>query len=586
MVLRFLGASARHPEKPALSQPIWTFEDLVRFTGSEEPEVRFWAIDRLIRHYPVQCGDTVAEFLLDDHDATPTVVARHLGKYGKARHQAILLRGFRLLRGATPGFCLQALARIGHTGIVDLAASALIRDELDERALAVMLETLADLGTPEARSLVRDIVARKPELLVEPIAMRGALRVVQSSEIADLMARFLVALQRRGGHRAGEVFRGIMDTLQIDDAGWCFRTGPGGHVELRKTIKAVESGYDCDIRGTIGTRTINQIAQRFRAGNLAEIVRALAEWTTKASSELPCEAGGDWPRRVAASVGAFARQELLGDVERMGGQVSQWLLGFQLSAAFAVARCRNFERELNAARLDLGRLLDLAATESAFLVRELPSAIALVCREDEAGAREAEEWCLRMLETQGPFFPKVVALETLGELASVHFVPEMIGYLSDENSYVYGAAERALAKLGEAIVAPAVAQIHAGTLDPDAAHSVLVLLCDLGTSAAYHAVAGNLDWFMDAVGPGTAAEWVSLFGTEELIDPLRDWLEQDPALVGQGLLLLGAIHEVPIPEEEEILLAIAEDARARRAPERGEDDAPDGPDPEGGGYVM
>ncbi len=91
---------------------------------------------------------------------------------------------------------------------------------------------------------------------------------------------------------------------------------------------------------------------------------------------------------------------------------------------------------------------------------------------------------------------------------------------------------------------------------------------------------------MDAVGPGTAAEWVSLFGTEELIDPLRDWLDQDPAMVGQGLLLLGAIHDVPIPEEEEILLAIAEDLRVGRAPEREDDEAPDGSDHEGGGYVM
>ena len=569
-----------------MSQPIWSFEDLVQFTKLDEPEVRFWAVDRLIRHYPVDCSDTVAEFLLDEHDATPTVVARHLGRYGKPRHQAILVRGFRRLGGVTPGFCLQALARMGHPAVVELAASALERDEMNERALAVMLETLAELGTPAAQTLVREFVERKPELLAEPIAMRGVLRIADSSEIPDLMTRFVSGLQGRGGHRAGEVFRSIMDAQQIDDAGWCFRTGPGGHIELRKTIKAVESGYDCDIFDTIGSNTIDRIAQLFRAGNLGEVVRALAEWTTDAARGLACEEGSDLPGRVAASARAFARQEILDDVESLGGQVSQWLLGFQLSAAFAVARCRNFESELSGARFDLGRLLELAATESAFLVRELPSAIALVCRDDESGALQAEEWCLRMLETQGPFFPKVVALETLGELGSVHFVAEMIGYLSDENSYVYGAAERALAKLGEAIVAPAVAQVHAGTLDPDAAHSVLVLLCDLGTFAAYHAVAGNLDWFMDAVGPGTASEWVSLLGTEELIDPLRDWLDQDPALVGQGLLLLGAIHEVPIPEEEEILRAIATDARVRRSPERGDYEAPDGSDHEGGGYVM
>jgi hypothetical protein len=113
-------------------------------------------------------------------------------------------------------------------------------------------------------------------------------------------------------------------------------------------------------------------------------------------------------------------------------------------------------------------------------------------------------------------------------------------------------------------------------------HSVLLLLCDLGTHGAYEIVKRHFDWFMDAVGPGTAAEWVSLFGVEEMIEPMRDWLDEDPALVGQGLLLLGAIHNVPIPEEDEILRAI-EDERARQAADQGEG-SPGGQ--EGGPYLM
>src|SRR6185295_13417990 len=143
--------------------------------------------------------------------------------------------------------------------------------------------------------------------------------------------------------------------------------------------------------------------------------------------------------------------------------------------------------------------------------------------------------------------------------------------LSDENSYVYGAAERALARMGEAVIAPTVARIEAGAVDPDGAHSVLVLLADLGTRAAHEAVTSRLDWFMEEVGPGETAEWVSLFGTEDLIDPLRDWLEDDPPMVGQSLLLLGSIHNVRIPEEEDILRAI-EAERARQEREEPEED--------------
>jgi hypothetical protein len=89
---------------------------------------------------------------------------------------------------------------------------------------------------------------------------------------------------------------------------------------------------------------------------------------------------------------------------------------------------------------------------------------------------------------------------------------------------------------------------------------------------------------MEEVGPGSTAEWVSLFGTQELIDPLRDWLEEDPALVGQGVLLLAAIHNVRIPEEEEILRAI-EDERQRMEFEPEADGAGGGPDRDGGNYL-
>jgi HEAT repeat protein len=570
-----------------MARLIWTLDKLVRFSRSEDPEVRYWAVDRLIRHHASACCDRIAGLLFDDHDLTPSAVARHLGEHGNQRHHAVLVRGFRTLRGQTPGFCLQALTRLGYAGAVDLAGSALKREDLTEPALGTIIEALGELGTPEARDRVRDFVARKVDVLVEPAAMRGALRLAQTSEIPDVLSRFLAALRLRGSHRAGEAFRTVMDVLQIDDTSWCFRTGPSGHIELRKTIKAVESGYDCDISTAMGTATINQIAQRFRAGNVGEIVRAIAEWTCVAVADFPHEPGSDLPARIAAAVGAFTRQELLDDVERLGHQFQQWLLGFQLSAAFAVARGVNFELSLKRARGNLDELLALAEYETAFLLNELPAAIAVVCREDDARPRKAQEWCLRMLEAKGPFFPKVVALETLGELGGVHFIPEMMEYLADENSYVYGAAERALSRLGETIIQPAVERIDSGSLNPDAAHSLLVLLCDMGTLAAYDAVSQHLDWFMDIVGPGTTAEWVSLFGTEDLIDPLRDWLEVDTAAVGQGLLLLGAIHNIAIPEEDEILEAI-EDARARQqSQESGEDDGTlGGPDGPGGSYVM
>ena len=43
----------------------------------------------------------------------------------------------------------------------------------------------------------------------------------------------------------------------------------------------------------------------------------------------------------------------------------------------------------------------------------------------------------------------------------------------------------------------------------------------LGVNFARH-----FDWFMDSVGPGTTSEWVSLFGTEDLIEDFRQALNR------------------------------------------------------------
>jgi hypothetical protein len=66
------------------------------------------------------------------------------------------------------------------------------------------------------------------------------------------------------------------------------------------------------------------------------------------------------------------------------------------------------------------------------------------------------------------------------------------------------------------------------------------------------------DAIFEALGPEAAAECAGLLGRQETIPLLRRWLDRAPALVGHALLLLGAINNVPIPEEESILKAIDE----------------------------
>src|SRR5881397_1780841 len=108
-----------------MSEKVWSFEQLTYHVKSEDPEVRYWAVERLIRDYPERASEAVAILLLDDHDQTPNLVAEHLGKYGGPEHFSILTRAFRRMGGPTPGLCFQALVSLGYTEAIGLARGAL-----------------------------------------------------------------------------------------------------------------------------------------------------------------------------------------------------------------------------------------------------------------------------------------------------------------------------------------------------------------------------------------------------------------------------------------------------------------------------
>src|SRR5436309_3013056 len=87
-----------------MSEKLWSYEQLVYHSKSEDPEVRYWAVERLVRDYPERAAGPIAILLLDDHDQTPNLVAEHLGRYGSAEHFSILTRAFRRMGGQTPAW--------------------------------------------------------------------------------------------------------------------------------------------------------------------------------------------------------------------------------------------------------------------------------------------------------------------------------------------------------------------------------------------------------------------------------------------------------------------------------------------------
>src|SRR5262245_17607465 len=576
-----------------MPERLWSQNDLARFLRFEDPEVRYWAADRLARHYTKEATDLLAPYLFDDHDLTPELVASHLGRHGGPAHFSVLARAVRTLRGTAAARALEALVRLRAPESLDLVHRAFERRDFDEECWSFILEALAEREDEAARKELQAFLGKRADWFGSPSILSSALKVTEPGGYRALLQAWLQSLQWKGaGRDTGEAFRVLMDHLQIDDAGWCFRTNLNGRIDFERTLKAIESAYNCELRQPLGELTVKGIASALEAGAFEDSAKTLERTIRERARTLRPAPGDDLADRIVEVSGFWADPSVGASVEGLGPHLREWVVGFLISAVVKMAGYRNFDLEVRRCAGDLDALLPLLEVETSFMLDDLPQAVrkAVEATGDSgtaarsAARRGVEERCLAILASRGPFFPQAMALETLGELKSVGAVNEIMDFLGEENSYLYEAAEHALAKLEDAAIEPARARLEAGSLEDDAGHSLLIILCEIGSPDALKVVLGHADLFVETAGPGNAARWMSLFGAREFIDPLRRHLPKDTAQVGQAILLLAAIHNVRVPEESTIRGAI--DDYWKKHPDEGEDGDEPGPGDGSDKYLM
>ena len=64
---------------------LWMREDLNRWAGSSNMQVREWAVDQLIRHYPTQSGDSLVRLLDDKDNWIAQKAARYFSSWPNSR---------------------------------------------------------------------------------------------------------------------------------------------------------------------------------------------------------------------------------------------------------------------------------------------------------------------------------------------------------------------------------------------------------------------------------------------------------------------------------------------------------------------
>jgi hypothetical protein len=347
----------------------------------------------------------------------------------------------------------------------------------------------------------------------------------------------------------------LIEELQLEDCGWCVRTDRSGRIALDRTLRAIESGFDIEIRTAMPAEARAELARRLQEGQFSEIAAALGGYISSRARSLPVRPADTLPRRLDALGRAFQVSQIVDLADRLEPALQQWLIGILIAAAVKVSIYRNYLLEFDEAGEQMGALISLAGAETSCLLKSLPARIARVAGSGPDRLRVID-WCLRTLESRGPFFQKAVALDTLGHLGTADLVPEIAAHLADDNAYIYGAAERSLARLGEPVIDHTRMLLGRGGAHPDTLLSLLRLTCEMSREESLKLVLDSFDEIFETVGPEAAAEAVALLGHPDLFPQLRRWLSRSPAMAGHALLLIGAINNLPVPEEESILKAI------------------------------
>jgi len=178
-----------------------------------------------------------------------------------------------------------------------------------------------------------------------------------------------------GGGDTGEAFRVLMDHLQVDDCGWCFRTNLRGRIDLERTLKAIESAYNCELRASLGEKTVKAIAQALEAGAFEDSASTLARTIKERARALSPAPGDDLVERIVEAAVYWADPEVVASVEGLGPHLREWVIGFLISTVVKMASYHDFDLEVRRSAGDLGGLLPLLEVETSFMLDSLPQAI-------------------------------------------------------------------------------------------------------------------------------------------------------------------------------------------------------------------
>ncbi len=146
-----------------MSQWLWSRSDLLKLSGHKKPEVRRWACERMRVLYG-EAGIEILERLLRDKERKVLLEAlTYLDEYPNSRFKDTLLKIYQNRTGVVAGRCAFLLGKLKDERLISAFKRKVNTRETDFNEVHWSLYGLGELGSPQARAILRETLSEIEE---------------------------------------------------------------------------------------------------------------------------------------------------------------------------------------------------------------------------------------------------------------------------------------------------------------------------------------------------------------------------------------------------------------------------------------
>jgi len=535
-----------------MSEPLWQYEDYVRFTQHGNPEVRRWAL-KWLEKYGLQAKEVIAALIEDEHALVRTAATRFLGQFGSAEDGPRLLQAFQVSRGNQAGQYAAALGNLRYTPALPVLLERL-RSQPDTEELFGLTAALAQLGGPEAQAALRSLVEGASENdWVTGGLVEDLLRLGEARDIPFVVARYFELPPPPQGNRMLDAFQQATNTDRLVAA---FRSCEG---RLDRMLEEAEE-WGLRARDNLSPPFVEALAGRSSGRDYEDTVQMIhleaLRWShprgwdlhgenRPALMGLPSHQRLAWTRLLfidafAEAVGRLSRRERRRR-RRIGGKEVEFLL----ATLVRLADTPDDEARLNAAEDRTAALFEILSEDR----EEVPDEFVA---EVKALGPAAVPALQKILEEDPESWAALRAAEVMEALAQsspeacLPAIPALMNGLRDEvGDLVKEKCMAALQRLGEPVLDEAARVLAEG--DSSQKLYLMSVLEEIPVERSVDLLLEHYDALLEEWGEPVVEALKSL-GSARAIELLRPDALRGEAVFEEAFLVLCDLHGLDLEE--------------------------------------